>query len=1027
MIRRIMCLPVILSALCGALIAQTAPTTGLRDNTPSVNAFTNARIIVAPHHVIAKGTLVIRNGLVEAVGENVQPPADARVWNMEGRTIYPSFIDLYSDYGLPKADEQAGNPFESPAAPEKPKGAAHWNQKVRAEFDASAEFQPDPKAAEKLRSQGFGLVLATPQRGLFRGWSALVALGDGAASDLVIRQRVAQTTSLDQSRGSFREYPTSLMGVIALHRQTWIDADWYQKAQESYAKNPDQPRPETNIALEALQSALHGEQPVVMDATTDLNFLRAAKIGKEFGLKLWIRGSGEEYRKIDAIKETQVPVIVTLNFPDAPNVDTPEEALGVSLEELHHWDAAPENPGRLKKAGIPIVLSASQLKDPGAFLAQARKAIERGLDADDALACLTTVPAEWLGLEQEYGSLDKGKRANFVVTDGDIFGEKTKLSATWIDGKQYEVKPPPVTDPRGTWSYESNLSTSKEMLTLRGDAEKPTGFIKFQSKDIRLSSAAVSADRLTLTFAGDSAGHKGIVRMSASVGEKDLFGIGELPDGQSFKWSATRVEPPRVEPDTAKPKKVEMASFPEVTPPVGFGRAKIPDQPEYVLVKNGTIWTEGKGGIVEHGDILIKKGKIVQVGTNITAPNDAVIVDATGKHVSPGIIDCHSHTAISQGINEGAQAVTCEVRIQDVLNSDDIWIYRQLAGGTTIANVLHGSANPIGGQTIVVKWRWGALPDQLPIAGALPGVKFALGENVKQSNGFQAPRSTARYPQTRMGVEQIIRDRFMAALDYEKAMKNWERDKSKIPPHRDLELDALVEVLNGKRLIHSHCYRQDEILMLMKVAEDFGIRIATLQHVMEGYKIADEIAKHGAGGSTFSDWWAYKIEAWDAIPGNGPLMHDRGVVVSYNSDDNQQATRLNWEAAKAIRFGISEEEALKFVTINPAKQLRIDDKVGSLEEGKDADFVVWSGDPLSTYSKCEQTWVDGRKYFDVKEDLAMRTEIEKERAVLIQKVLASKKESGPAANEPNPRFRRPRDNDDESSIDELIAPYGGEQ
>jgi imidazolonepropionase-like amidohydrolase len=506
--------------------------------------------------------------------------------------------------------------------------------------------------------------------------------------------------------------------------------------------------------------------------------------------------------------------------------------------------------------------------------------------------------------------------------------------------------------------------------------------------------------------------------MSGTVGEKEMYGIGNRPDGGSFNWNAARREPPKIESDTTKPKQIEMASFPDVYPPGAFGREIQPAQPSSVLVRNATIWTQGKQGRVEDGDMLVTRGKITQVGKNISAPKDAVVIDGTGKHVTPGLIDCHSHTAAAS-INEGGQAITPETRIEDVLDSDDIWIYRQLAGGTTMANVLHGSANPIGGQNSVVKWRWGLLPEELLMAGAPPGVKFALGENVKRSN-FNPPAGTpARYPATRMGVEQIIRDRFKAAQDYEKSWTEWERDKSRIPPRRDLELEAIVEMLNGKRLIHSHSYRQDEILMLIRVAEEFGIKIATFQHVLEGYKVADAIAKHGAGASTFSDWWAYKIEAWDAIPGNGPLMHKQGVVVSYNSDNSQLASRLNWEAAKALEYGISEEEALNFVTLNPAKQLKIESKVGSLESGKDADFAVWSGNPLSTFTKCEQTWVDGRKYFDVLEDEGMRKTIEKERATLIQKILRSKKEPLPATGGGPRGPRHPNELEIKSCIEEL--------
>lgn len=1010
----------LLLSLCSmSLYAQTAPPVGIRENTPSVHAFTNARIVVAPGKIIARGTLVVRNGVIEAMGENEPVPVDARVWDMNGRTLYPGLIDLATDYGLPKAQpqQQAGgfDPFQAAPRPDPVKGPAHWNPKVRADYDASTEFQPDARTAEKLRSQGLTLVLSVPQRGLFRGTSALVSLGDGPASDLVIKRNVAQHITFEQTPGFFGGYPNSLMGVIALIRQTWLDADWYRKAQETYAKYPDRnKRPETNAALEALQDAVAGRQPVVMEASSDLNVLRAAKIAREFNLNVWILGSGQEYRRLDAIRATRLPIIVPLNFPEPPTVDTPEEALTVTLEELRHWDAAPENPGRLAKAQIPFALTSAQLKDQATFLAQVRKAIERGLSADAALAALTTTPARWLGLDHRFGTLEKGKVANIVVTDGDLFAEKTKIQEVWIDGKRFEVKPPPSTDARGVWTVAIAVEPGQEgTLSLKGDVDKPTGTLNLKGKEMRLSSVTYSMGRLAFAVATDSIGWSGTTTFSGAVSETEIHGVGTKPDGASLAWKATRKEPYKPEPDTTKPKEVKMASFPDVFPPGEFGRPKQPEQPQTLLIKNATLWTQGPQGKLEGADMLVTRGKITRIGKGLTAPAGTVVIDASGKHVTPGMIDAHSHTALAS-VNEGGQAITAETRTEDVIDPDDIWIYRQLAGGTTAANQLHGSANPIGGQNSVVKWRWGGLPEDLLLQGAPPGIKFALGENVKQSNFLPGGRPSTRYPQTRMGVEQIIRDEFKAALDYERAWKEWEKDRTKIPPRKDLQAEAVLEILKGKRLVHAHSYRQDEILMLARVAEEFGFKIATFQHVLEGYKVAEAIARHGAGASTFSDWWAYKIEAWDAIPGNGPLMHAQGVVVSYNSDNSQLATRLNWEAAKAVKFGLSEEEALKFVTINPARQLRVDDRIGSLEVGKDADFVIWSGNPLNTFSRCEQTWIDGRKYFDREEDRRLQEQIQKERAVLVQKILAAKQATPPtAAAGQRPPMRRPNE----------LAPY----
>jgi len=412
---------------------------------------------------------------------------------------------------------------------------------------------------------------------------------------------------------------------------------------------------------------------------------------------------------------------------------------------------------------------------------------------------------------------------------------------------------------------------------------------------------------------------------------------------------------------------------------------------ETVLVRNATIWTQGQKGTIEKADLLVRDGKIVSVGAGLNAPAGATVIDATGKHVTPGLIDCHSHTAIRGGVNEGSNNVTAEVRVDDVIDPQDVDLYRELAGGLTTAHLLHGSANAIGGQDAVVKLHYRSTRERMLVAGAMPGIKFALGENPKQSN-FRDANRPARYPATRMGVMESIRERFMAARHYKEAWAAYEKlpqaaKDRREPPRRDLQLEAIAEILDGKRIVHSHCYRQDEILALIRTAEAFGVKIGTFQHVLEGYKVADEIAAHGAGGSTFSDWWAYKLEAYDAIPYNGALMRAHGVVVSFNSDSDELARRLNLEAAKAVKYGaVPEIDALNFVTLNAAKQLRIDGRTGSLEPGKDADFVIWSGSPLSTLTLAEQTWVDGVKEFDRTRDLADRETKQKERASAIAKI-----------------------------------------
>jgi imidazolonepropionase-like amidohydrolase len=431
-----------------------------------------------------------------------------------------------------------------------------------------------------------------------------------------------------------------------------------------------------------------------------------------------------------------------------------------------------------------------------------------------------------------------------------------------------------------------------------------------------------------------------------------------------------------------------------------------------ILIQNATILTVSHGNI-EHGSILIKDGKIAEVGASIKAPKDAQVIDAGGQFVMPGIIDCHSHIAIDGNVNEGSIAVSSIANTADVLNPDDINIYRDLAGGVTVANILHGSANPIGGQTVVIKLRWGQPASKLPFEGALPGIKFALGENPKHSN-FGGRGAEARYPATRMGVEETIRGAFAEARDYKAAWDAYDKrtaagEKNLISPRRDLRLDPLVEVLEGKRYVHAHCYREDEILMLLRVAKEFGFKVRTLQHVLEGYKVADELAAAGVGASTFSDWWSYKAEAFDAVPYNAALMTRRGVIVSVNSDDAEEATHLNQEAAKSMKFGgLSHDEALKLVTINPAIQLGIDKRVGSIDAGKDGDLVIYNRDPLSAYAVVQKTLIDGRVYFDRQRDIADRPNKEKEKKTLLdkEKKAAEKK---PDAGASKPGEKKPEE------------------
>ena len=970
--------PAVLLAGAVNLIAeaqQTAPQAGLRENPSRVHALENARIYVRPDLVIDKGVVVVRDGLIVAAGASADVPPDARRWDYSGMTIYPGLIEMFTQAGLSVTDGDETT------------GSTYWNPSVRPERSAADAYRISEAEIARLRQSGFTAAMIVADRGVFAGSSAAVNLGSGTPNENLLRRDVFQHVRMKRNRN--RTYPASMMGVVALMRQTILDAQWYRDAHAAYATNPRQDRPEDNDALAALDGVIARGQAVLMSVDDDHTFLRSARLAEEFGLRFLVRGSGHEYRMLDAVREAGAPVILPLDFPRSEDlsVSTPEDAVDVTLEELRHWDLAPGNPGQLQRAGIPIALSSTRLGKSSDFHDRVREAIEHGLDYEAALAALTTTPASMLGLSRQLGTLEPGKLANMTITDGPLFAENVGVQDVWVAGNRHVITPRPFIDPRGAWAValqEDTLSLSIDgaLGALRGTIDKDDAAIK--AARMELDDA-----RIAFSVEDEALGEAGVWRFSGSIRGDRVTGRVVRPDGESLSWSADRTGTREADPPGI-PKSALEADPPLLYPPGAFGRENVPAQPEYIIVRNATVWTLDERGKLEHADVLIREGRIAEIGTGLSAPEGALEIDGTGKHVTPGIIDAHSHTAILEGINEGTQAVTAEVSIGDVIDSYDIAMYRELAGGLTAANVLHGSANPIGGKNQIIKLRWGMGPEALKFTGAKAGIKFALGENVKRSNWRIL---SDRYPQTRMGVEQIIRDRFRAAREYQQA---WDRynaleDKSGVvPPRRDLELETLQEILRGERLVHCHSYRQDEILMLLRVAEDFGFTIGTFQHVLEGYKVAPELAAHGAGASAFSDWWAFKVEAYDAIPHNGALMHDAGVLVTFNSDSDELARRLNTEAAKAVKYGgVDEVEALKFVTLNAAKQLAIDAWVGSLEKGKDADFVIWNGHPLSTYTKCEQTWIDGRKYFDVDEDRLMRIEVEKERTRLIQKLLKS--------------------------------------
>ena len=913
-----------------SLVIQAAPPEllppGFRPVPPGVHALVGAKVVVRPGEILDPATIIIRDGFIQAVGKDLPVPPDARVWEMKGLTVYAGFIDPYLTLGQKGADQvapkepdgltagsvhffgvtgqttDAGNP-----------GPGYEVSRVTPERRVAEHFSPDSKVLQTLRELGFTSANVVPEKGIIRGSSAFVALGDADPNHAIIKPEVFQNVSFEPAGGRAGGYPDSLMGVIAVVRQSFFDAQHYLLDQADYQKHPqNRSRPAYNPALEALSPALAKKMTVVFEPKDALMVDRATRIAHELNLDYYIISSGQEWRRPELAKAAGVPFIVPVNFPVLPKMPQEDDWQQVTLDELRAWDWAPENPAVLRKQGIEVALTTYGLDDKKDFRKNLRLALDRGFSEDDALAALTTIPARLCGMEYLLGTVQPGKQANLTVVAGKgYFDVESKVRAVWIDGRYYRVPP-------------------------EGDKEESN---------------------------------------AASDPKKE----------ETTKESSSKDETKKADKEKKEARQKELAKRVAHSPLEGRGPIETPST---ILARHATLWTCGPAGILTNADLLVINGKIVTLGqylsTNDLAGAKAPFeIDATGLVITPGLIDCHSHSMILGGVNEGTLPSSAMVRIADVVNSETPNIYQQLAGGLTVANLLHGSANPIGGQNCVIKLREGAEPEGLKFEAAPSGIKFALGENVKQSNW--GDRATTRFPQTRMGVQTLIANRFVAARQY---LKSWDDYKKSggPPPRRDLELEALGEIIQGQRWIHCHSYRQDEILMLIRLMDDFGVKIATFQHVLEGYKVADEMVKHGAGGSTFSDWWAYKFEVYDAIPYNGSLMRERGVVVSFNSDSDDLARRLYLEAAKAVKYGDTPEiEALKFVTLNPAKQLKIDRYVGSLEPGKDGDFAIWSKSPLDSSTVCLQTWIDGKKYFDRSLAAARTDALTKERAGLIAK------------------------------------------
>ena len=983
---------------------------------PAAVVFKNARVVVAPGQTIDKAHVLVRNGRISAIGPDVPIPPDAESIEAEGLSIFPGFIDAGAAIFLQDAKPQ---PVEGRAIEISKYALAGMRQDDRngltPEFAAAEHLAPRNEDQERYRQSGFVAVHVLPTGRIASGRGAVLNLAALPLRESLLATAPFATLQLSERGGG--DYPATNMGVHAHLRQAFMDAQRHATQQRLFTDNiPNVARPATDAALEALTAMRTPAVKTVFIAATRDDHDRALNFAAEHQLRPVIWGGHEAYRVIDRLKKSTVDVIAHVDFGDEPKVDAAKpgpdpyadllEPQRVREHKRSIWKQRVAGLAELHKAGIRFAVSSRDGKSPADVLKGLRQAIANGLDRDAALAAITTQSAAILGLERELGTIAVGRQAYFVVMTGAFDNEQSKVRYIVINGQRYEYnkdskpiaapspgEPAPV-QVGGTWLVEIESADGKvrgELELVQSDRAL-SGRFKSDHGDGRLSSGKASADGVEFVVSIGAGDNAVLLKFDAKLDAAVLRGNLKSPFGAATKWSATRSDP-KPQPNAAvqlttietvddtKPKPGAAADATKPSNQTAVAENAATEQtvefPEdryarpvqtggNVLIKGGTVLT-ATGQTLPNTSILVKNGTITAIGPDLQPEAGMYVIDATNRFVMPGIIDTHSHIMISTGIggvNEATASIVCEVRVRDVINSADPSEYRALAGGVTTARLLHGSANCIGGQDAVVQLKHGIGAAEHLFPGAHSGVKFALGENVKFRTG--------RFPNTRLGVEATLNRAFLEALDYRRQWQEYDRasrqagaDADKLlPPRRDLRLDALVGILNGDKFIHSHCYRADEILMLLRVAENHGIRVWSLQHVLEGYKVAPEIVKHGASCSTFADWWAYKVEAFDAIPHNAALLHEAGANAVIKSDDWELIRHLYLEAAKTVRYGnMPPDVALQTITLNPAKELGLSDRLGSIEVGKQADLAIFSGHPLNGFSRCEQSLIAGEVYF----------------------------------------------------------------
>lgn len=945
-----------------ALVAAqvTFPNTQVKDPRLTITAITHATIWVDENLRYNDATLLIKDGVVAACGNNISIPAQAVVIDVKGAYIYPSFIDPFSTYGiLPAKDARHKKPVTS---------VTGWNPAIRSACDAFEFFSPDEKRSAAMLEMGYGCTSSLVKDGIARGSSALVLLGSGLENELILSKQSAAHFSFN--KGSSPDvYPGSLMGSIALLRQTYYDADWYVKGGNKL---------EYNYALERMN--LLRNLPQVFEAENKLSLLRAQKIASEFGQSYIIKGAGDEYLIAAQLKALGTRVIIPVALPKPYRITNQNKEL-ISTRDLRHWSNAPCNAQLLAKAGVPFSFTAEDVSDPNTFWKNIRQMMKCGMDEKTLVQAMCTNPSLFLKAGDLIGSLKPGRMANFIICSGPLSNEHFVLLENWVKGKRNILKGASQKTFEGSYTFTGGkITITKNELTFISNGDTCTApWLTIKGKSA--AEFVLLCNKTTLKPAYLWVGSYG------GNYPQQAMALNLMVDGKTVKVTREEARPEKIK----SPENSEAPAEKTVTtwyPFADYGSANAKPTKEFVLFKNATIWTGEAEGVLYATDMAIGDGKILAIGKNLDGTkvfgkSTFTTIDATGKHITAGIIDEHSHIAIENGVNECTQSVTAEVRIGDVINNEDVNIFRQLAGGVTSAHLLHGSCNPIGGQTQLIKLRWGNTPEEMKFEGWGGFIKFALGENVKRGNWDDPSR---RFPQTRMGVEQTILDAFTRAKQYGKEKEVAKKNKSLF--RIDLEMEALLEILNRQRFITCHSYVQSEINMLINLADSVGFKVNTFTHVLEGYKVADKIKAHGAAASTFADWWAYKYEVIDAIPYNAAILNKMGVVTAINSDDAEMGRRLNQEAAKSVKYGnMSKEDAWKMVTLNPAKMLHIDHRVGSLKAGKDADVVIWSSEPLSIYARVEKTYVDGICYFDSAIETTANEALKKERELLLTKMM----------------------------------------